>query len=149
MVLTVQPCHQLSSLVLLVSVVMLIGTFTTTLLKIHSILIYYLDFPRGLQEQRTAQAASWLVAAVLGVSQPKKELLSFTRSHQRFCLGNPRYPARVVSGSLDNAKFKTLFWFSCLILAQQTLPCLDVNFASGWDGWLAQFHSIVSKLESL
>lgn len=62
MVLTVYPCHQLSSLVLLVSVVMLIGTFITTLLKIHSILIYYLDFPRGLQ-RTTAQAASWLVAS--------------------------------------------------------------------------------------
>lgn len=70
MVLTVCPCHQLSSLVLLVSVVMLIGTFITTLLKIHSILIYYLDFPRGLQEQRCRLPPGLLP---LGVSQPEKE----------------------------------------------------------------------------
>lgn len=70
MVLTVCPCHQLSSLVWLVSVVMLIGTFITTLLKIGSILIYYLDFPRGLQEQRHRLPPGFLP---LGMSQPEKE----------------------------------------------------------------------------
>lgn len=52
MVLTVFPRHQLSLLFLLVSVVMLIGSFIATLLKTRSILIYSLDFPRGLQEQQ-------------------------------------------------------------------------------------------------
>lgn len=70
MALTVCPCHQLSSLVLLVSVVMLIGTFITTLLKIHSILIYYVDFPRGLREQRYRLPPGLLP---LGMSQPEKE----------------------------------------------------------------------------
>lgn len=133
-------CQQLSSFFLLVSVVMLIGSFITALLKIHSVLIYYLDFPRGWQEP-TALPGSWLVAAVLGMSQPeKKTAQSFSWKPSTVLLGSPRYPTRVVSGSLSFAKFKSLFRFSCLILAQQMLPCLNVNFCFGV-GWMADIVS--------